>query len=210
MVEIDFSRFVEEICLLFQPLAKARGYEFEIGLSPLSQKVFIDKDSIEKVILNLMSNALKYSPERGGQIRAEVSEITEEGGRKGVELTVSNIGIGILPEDLPYVFDRFRQGKNNHRGGMGIGLSISRSAVLSHSGRIWVESVPGGLTSFHVFLPYGSSQFSPEDIDNKYENSDHISNYDSLAEFRPANAAGTGGVEREHLVLIVDDSSELR
>ena len=210
VVEIDFSRFVEEICLLFQPLAKARGYEFEIGLSPLSQKVFIDKDSIEKVILNLMSNALKYSPERGGQIRAEVSEIADEDGRKGVELTVSNIGIGILPEDLPYVFDRFRQGKNNHRGGMGIGLSISRSAVLSHSGRIWVESVPGGLTSFHVFLPYGSSQFSPEDIDNEYENSDHISNYDSLAEFRPANAAGTGGVDREHLVLIVDDSSELR
>lgn len=48
VVEIDFSRFVEEICLLFQPLAKARDYEFEMELSPLSQKVFIDKDSIEK------------------------------------------------------------------------------------------------------------------------------------------------------------------
>ena len=152
VVEIDFSRFVEEICLLFQPLARARDYEFEMELSPLSQKVFIDKDSIEKVILNLMSNALKYSPKRGGLIRAEVSEITDIDGRKGVELTVSNIGMGILPEDLPYIFDRFRQGRNNNRGGMGIGLSISRSAVLSHSGRIWAESVPGGLTSFHVFF----------------------------------------------------------
>ena len=210
VVEIDFSRFVEEICLLFQPLARARDYEFEMELSPLSQKVFIDKDSIEKVILNLMSNALKYSPKRGGLIRAEVSEITDIDGRKGVELTVSNIGMGILPEDLPYIFDRFRQGRNNNRGGMGIGLSISRSAVLSHSGRIWAESVPGGLTSFHVFLPYGNSQFSSKDIDNEYENSDHISNYDSLAEFRTTKAASIGGVEREHLVLIVDDSPELR
>lgn len=93
---------------------------------------------------------------------------------------------------------------------MGIGLSISRSAVLSHSGKIWAESVPGGITSFHVFLPYGCSQFSPDQIDRNYENSDHISNYDSLAEFRTSRAAGLGGVEREHLVLVVDDSADLR
>ena len=209
VVQIDFSRFVEEICLLFQPLAKARGYEFSVKLEPLSQKVFIDKDSIEKVILNLMSNAIKYSPERGGQISVEVSETSSPDGREGACLTVSNLGIGILPEDLPYVFDRFRQGRNNDRGGMGIGLSISRSAVLEHSGRIWVESVPGGMTSFHVFLPYGCSQFAPGDIDRDYENSDHISNYDSLAEFGGGHATA-GGVEREHLVLVVDDSAELR
>ena len=123
---------------------------------------------------------------------------------------MSNLGIGILPEDLPYIFDRFRQGRNNDRGGMGIGLSISRSAVLSHSGKIWAESVPGGMTTFHIFLPYGCSQFSPDQIDRNYENSDHISNYDSLAEFRTAHAAGLGGVEREHLVLVVDDSADLR
>lgn len=210
VVEIDFSRFVEEICLLFQPIARSRGYEFAVRLNPLSQKVFIDKDSIEKVILNLMSNAVKYSPDRGGQISAEVSEVTDDDGRSGAELTVSNLGIGILPEDLPYIFDRFRQGRNNDRGGMGIGLSISRSAVLSHSGRIWAESVPGGMTTFHIFLPYGCSQFSPDQIDRNYENSDHISNYDSLAEFRTAHAAGLGGVEREHLVLVVDDSADLR
>ena len=210
VVEIDFSRLVEEICLLFQPVAKIRGYDFKIEMSPLTQKVFIDKDNIEKVILNLMSNAFKYSPEKGGLIRVKISETTDKDGRNGVEFKVSNIGIGILPEDLPYIFDRFRQGKNNSRGGMGIGLSISRSAVLSHSGQIWAESVPGGLTSFFVFLPYGCSQFSSSDIDKNYENSDHISNYDPVAEFKTYNSTGTGGPEREHLVLIVDDNSELR
>ena len=209
VVEIDFARFAEEICLLFQPIAKARGYEFSISLNPLGQKLFIDKDRIEKVILNLMSNAIKYSPERGGKIDVNVEEIVVDG-VTGASLSVSNLGIGILPEDMPYIFDRFRQGRNNDRGGMGIGLSISRSAVLAHSGKIWAESVPGGETTFHVFLPYGCSQFSAEDIDRQYENSDHLSNYDSLAEFRTSHAAGTGGVEREHLVLIVDDSAELR
>ena len=67
VVQVDFSRFVEEICLLFQPVAKARGYEFSIETSPLGEGVYLDKDSIEKVILNLMSNAVKYSPERGGR-----------------------------------------------------------------------------------------------------------------------------------------------
>lgn len=210
VVEIDFARFVEEICLLFQPIAKTRGYEFSVQVNQLSQKVFIDKDSIEKVILNLMSNAVKYSPDRGGDIKVEVSECTDSENRQGVQLTVSNLGIGILPEDLPFIFDRFHQGSNNDRGGMGIGLSISRSAVLSHSGKIWAESVPGGITSFYMFLPYGCTQFSPEQIDREYENSDHISNYDSIAEFRTAHAGSHAGVEREHLVLVVDDSAELR
>ena len=213
VVQIDFSRFVEEICLLFQPLAKARGYEFHIRADELKEKLYIDKDSIEKVILNLMSNAMKYSPERGGEIDVKVCESEGsgvEGLGDGALLTVSNLGIGILPEDLPYVFDRFRQGRNNDRGGMGIGLSISRSAVLSHAGRIWAESVPGGLTSFYVFLPYGCSQFRPEEIDRSYENSDHISNYDPLTELTPSKFEGTGGVEREHQVLVVDDSQELR
>ena len=167
---------------------------------------------MEKVILNLMSNAMKYSPERGGQISVKVVEAADSDGRKGAELTVSNLGIGILPEDMPYIFDRFRQGKNNDRGGMGIGLSLSRSSVLAHSGCIWAESVPGGLTTFHVFLPYGCSQFSPEQIDRDYENSDNISNYDSLAEFQTAQPGMSGGAERGrvHLVLIVDDSAQLR
>lgn len=212
VVAIDFSRFVEEICLLFEPVAKAKGYEFSIETTALGENVYVDKNSMEKVILNLMSNAVKYSPERGGKIDVKVSETTDEDGRKGAELAVSNLGIGILPEDLPYIFDRFRQGKNNDRGGMGIGLSLSRSTVLAHSGQISAESVPGGVTTFRVFLPYGCSQFPPEYIDKDYENSDHLSNYDSIAEFRDraVNSTLSEGVEREHMVLIADDSSELR
>ncbi len=204
VVEVDFARFAEEICLLFQPLAASRGYEFNVNINPLPEKVFIDKEGMEKVILNLMSNAVKYSPERGGKIDVCLTS-TEE----GALFSVSNLGIGILPEDLPYVFDRFTQGKNNDRGGMGIGLSISKSVVLSHSGKIWAESVPGGETLFYVQIPYGSSHFKAEDIDKEYHNSDHISNYDSLAEFTPSFPGTVSGVERDKSVLVADDSKEL-
>ncbi len=206
VVEVDYSRFVQEICLLFQPLAKSRGYEFNLDIPDLPRKLYIDKDSMEKVILNLLSNAVKYSPQRGGKIDIVLKD-TED----GALLSVSNLGIGILPEDLPYVFERFRQGRNNDRGGMGIGLAISKSSVLSHSGKIWAESVPGGQTTFYVLLPYGSAHFAAEDIDRDYENSDHISNYDPLTEFLPSGVDGCkSGVEREHLVLVVDDNAELR
>ncbi len=204
VVEVDFSRFTEEICLLFQPLASSRGYEFNLKINTLPEKVFIDKDGMEKVILNLMSNAVKYSPERGGKIEVNLSS-TEN----GALLSVSNLGIGILPEDLPYVFDRFTQGKNNDRGGMGIGLSISKSVVLSHRGKIWAESVPGGETVFYVQIPYGSAHFKAEDIDKEYHNSDHISNYDSLAEFTPPIVGTVSGAERAESVLVADDSKEL-
>lgn len=206
VVEVDYSRFVQEICLLFQPLAKSRGFEFNLDIPELPRKVYIDKESMEKVILNLLSNAFKYSAQRGGKIDIILKD-TEE----GACLAVSNLGIGILPEDLPYVFDRFRQGRNNDRGGMGIGLAISKASVLSHSGRIWAESVPGGETTFHVLLPYGCAHFRSEDIDRDYENSDHISNYDPLSEFLPAGyIGGKSGAEREHLILVVDDNAELR
>ncbi len=204
VVEVDFARFAEEICLLFQPLASSRGYEFNVKINHLEQKVFIDKDGMEKVILNLMSNAVKYSPERGGKIDVSLTSTDE-----GALFSVSNLGIGILPEDLPYVFDRFRQGKNNDRGGMGIGLSISKSVVLSHSGKIWAESVPGGVTAFYVLIPYGCAHFKAEDIDRGYRNSDYIANYDSLAEFMSPEVGVVSGVEREKSVLIADDSKEL-
>lgn len=212
VVETDFSRFVEEICLLFQPVAKSKGITFEVSAGPLSEKVFMDKNQIEKVILNLLSNAIKYSPEQGGMIKVRVSEAAGDGDRpSGARLEISNLGIGILPEDLPHIFDRFTQGRNNDRGGMGIGLAISKHAVLSHSGTIEAESVPGGTTVFRVFLPYGDKHFPADVIDRNYRNSDYLSNYDSLSELTELpHFNGANGVERAYQVLVVDDNQELR
>ena len=109
-----------------------------------------DPDRIRQLLDNLIENALKYSP---GE-----SPVVVRVGREGDEvgLSVTDHGIGILPEDIPHVFERFRRGGNvDHRrfGGIGLGLFICHGIVEQHGGRIWVESVPGKETTFHVRLP---------------------------------------------------------
>ncbi len=110
--------------------------------------LFADLGQIRRVLLNLLDNALKYTPENG---KVSVS-IWQEGGQ--IKMEVADNGIGIPAEDLPRVFDRFyRVEQSRHRGGFGLGLSIAQSIVQAHKGRIDVKSAPREGTSFLVSLP---------------------------------------------------------
>ena len=110
--------------------------------------VSADPDRLERIITNLVSNALKFSqPETEVLIRAK---------RKNGEVltSVSDRGIGIAPEDIPYIFERFHEPKvRPERRGLGLGLYITKMLVEAHGGRIWVESEVGKGTSFHFRLP---------------------------------------------------------
>jgi signal transduction histidine kinase len=111
--------------------------------------VLADRQRLEQVLGNLLSNALRYTPE-GGIVRVAAFPEGAE-----VRLEVRDTGIGIDPEDLPHVFDRFFTGeksRNRSAGGSGLGLSIVKALVERQGGRIRVESVPGEGTSFSVFL----------------------------------------------------------
>ncbi len=212
VVEVDFCRFVEETVMLFVPYMKSRGISFSLDKPESPVMVYIDKDQMEKVIMNLMSNAIRYSPESGeGRITVSI-EKDDTAGYPGVLLSVSNTGIGIMPEDLTRIFERFHQGANNNtRKGMGIGLAISRHIVSDHGGEIYAESVPGKQTVFHVRLRLGDAHFSDDEIDRSYSNSDDISNYDKLPEITSVMTEGqccSGG--RTYTALIADDSTELR
>ncbi len=108
-----------------------------------------DRVRVEQVVMNLLSNALKYG---AGQPVDVIASRTSE----GVRLVVKDHGIGIKPEDQPFVFDRFSRfvSARNH-GGFGLGLWISREIVAAHGGRIELESNPGSGASFSVVLPVG-------------------------------------------------------
>jgi two-component system sensor histidine kinase BaeS len=111
---------------------------------------YLDKDKISQVVVNLMSNALKYTPRNGG---VEVQVFEEE---TYVELRVKDTGIGISETDLPYVFERFYradESRNKLTGGAGIGLTISKSIVEAHGGNITVDSIIGKGTKFVVKIP---------------------------------------------------------
>ena len=107
-----------------------------------------DPDRLERIVMNLLSNALKYSsPETKVRVRAEM--VGEE-----VVISVSDQGMGIAQEDLPHVFERFYRGTGARRAeGVGLGLYITKMLVETHGGRIWVQSKPGKGSTFSFSLP---------------------------------------------------------
>ena len=134
-----------------RPSAAAKGISVEMAVDPAAGLVPGDAARLEQVVGNLLSNAVKFTPD-GGRITVSAS-------RDGdwVELTVGDTGIGISPEFLPHVFDRFRQedaGTKRRYGGLGLGLAIVRHLVELHGGTVSARSDgPGRGSTFIVRLP---------------------------------------------------------
>jgi signal transduction histidine kinase len=132
------------------PLAEARHVRLTTTVLEDLPDLEVDPDRLGQVLHNLLSNALRFTPEGG--------EITLSAERHGAEawLRVRDSGPGIAHDDLPYVFERFyRTDKARQRleGGTGLGLSIARSLVEAHGGRLWAESAPGQGATFVIALP---------------------------------------------------------
>lgn len=121
-----------------------------VAADPLLPKIFVDPKRIRQVLANLLSNALRFTPQ-DGQIRVEISRVGEE-----VELRVTDSGPGIASEDLPHIFERFYRGdraRSRTVGGSGLGLAIAKQWVEAHGGRIWAENRETGGARFFVRLP---------------------------------------------------------
>jgi signal transduction histidine kinase len=114
-------------------------------------EITADSDKISRVFINLLSNALKYTPD-GGSIRIAVSKE-----KKNAVIKIADTGTGIAKEDIPYVFERFYRtdlSRSSQSGGAGIGLTIVKAIVQMHHGEITLESEPGKGTEFRIALPY--------------------------------------------------------
>lgn len=146
--EFDITALTESILLNFE--MEALKKDIRLDLSGVAQKIQADKDKISQLIINLISNALKFTPE-GGSIQVLIASSARD-----IKLSVNDTGQGISSDDLPYVFERFyRADKSRNRitGGSGIGLAISKAIVEAHKGSISVESKVGIGTTFTVILP---------------------------------------------------------
>jgi signal transduction histidine kinase len=106
-----------------------------------------DPQSLERIVVNLLSNALKYAPPPAPVV---VSAVAQD---RDVVLSVADGGPGISPEDLPHLFEKyFRASGTREKEGLGLGLYSTRLLVEAHGGRIWVDSAVGRGTTFHVAL----------------------------------------------------------
>lgn len=127
-------------------LAQSHKVSIEVNSPKTIPEVLADRDRLEQVITNLLSNALKYSPPEG------VVQIKVQPANGTIRVCVSDQGPGIPADQLNHVFDRFRQLQGAKKG-TGLGLTICRALIEQHGGRIWVESEPGHGASFLFELP---------------------------------------------------------
>lgn len=131
-------------------LKRAADYELVFNVSGSSHLIHGDEKMLETVIMNLLANALKYSP-----LKSRV-ELTLDSTNDQIILQVRDHGIGIPPDDLPHIFEPFYRGSNfGQISGIGLGLTIVRDGVEAHNGKIEVSSAPGQGTTFTIQLPRG-------------------------------------------------------
>lgn len=154
--EIDLVPFVGEIKSYFDSMASVRAIAYTFTSSIKQCTLWIDPDLLEKVFVNLLSNAFKFTPE-GGSVRIE---LTEEEDR--VFIQVIDTGSGIQPGNLLHLFDRFYT--EDRSMGTGIGLHLVKEYIHMHGGEIRVESEPGQRTTFTVCLRKGKAHFEDSDL----------------------------------------------
>ena len=154
--EIDLVPFVGEIKSYFDSMGSVRAVSYTFTSSMKQCTLWIDPDLLEKVLVNLLSNAFKFTPE-GGSVRIE---LTEEEDR--VFIRVIDTGSGIQPGNLPHLFDRFYT--EDRSMGTGIGLQLVKEYIHMHGGEIHVKSEPGQRTTFTVCLRKGKAHFEDSDL----------------------------------------------
>lgn len=154
---MDLVTILNEVITKMQMNIKRKGQILKVNIPQKSPEVFVDKDKIEQVFQNILSNANKYTP-KGGKIFIDLFYTD-----KRVNITFKDTGIGIPKEDLPRIFERFyRVDKTRSRemGGTGLGLSIAHEIILAHDGEIKIDSEPGKGTCVTIRIPAISQEFS--------------------------------------------------
>ncbi|MEK6346702.1 MAG: ATP-binding protein [Burkholderia sp.] len=154
----DLAALTRDIASPFRSMIERGGLAFEVRCDALASPVHVDADLWEKIVSNLLSNAFKFT--LTGAIRVR---LRQEPGHAVLE--VSDTGIGVSPDDLPRLFERFYRAAS-HGGrsmeGAGIGLALARELVQLHGGRIEAHSEPGRGTALTIRLPFGQAHLPPE------------------------------------------------
>jgi signal transduction histidine kinase len=148
---LNLNEVVDDVVGMFQVVARARHLTLVRETPAEAPIIHGDRDRLGQALSNLISNAVKFTPE-GGQIR-----VTMEVQPDSVHLCVRDTGPGIPNDAIPHLFDRFWQASRHDARGLGLGLTIAKAIVDAHSGDIAVDSALNRGTTFRVTLPRGEA-----------------------------------------------------
>jgi signal transduction histidine kinase/HD-GYP domain-containing protein (c-di-GMP phosphodiesterase class II) len=147
---VDLNRVIEHVSQIMSPTTEKKTIRLDLHLPPEPVVIYADDGMLQQLLLNLVNNAVKFTPE-GGSVNVGVSD-----GDSSIEIVVQDNGIGIPQSEIDRIFDGFYQvdsSATRRYGGVGLGLAIVNNIVEWHDGRIWVESDEGSGTRFTVNLP---------------------------------------------------------
>jgi len=163
----DVMQYINQTALCLEPLLAQRNLDFNIQCSPRSMMGWIDTDKLDKIIYNLLSNAAKYTTSPGQVSLSVMTNKTYD----HIIIKVSDTGIGIPPNKIKHLFERFYDGDYRQMKviGTGLGLALTRDLVYLHNGTIDCESVEGKGTTFTVRLPINKEAFAANQIDEHHQ-----------------------------------------
>ncbi|MCM8786953.1 MAG: ATP-binding protein [Candidatus Omnitrophica bacterium] len=147
---IDILDVIEKVVKILEPQAKKKAILVTLNIPLNLPKVLADQNRISQVILNLLDNAIKYTPDKG---KVTISAASKD---KFIQVDISDTGIGIPEDAIPHIFERFYRvdkARSRELGGTGLGLSIVKHIILNHGGNVWVESKVSYGSTFSFTLP---------------------------------------------------------
>jgi signal transduction histidine kinase len=223
----DLSQLTVQLASVFRSAAERAGLQLIVACPPLPQPVFVDRDMWEKIVLNLISNALKSTFE--GEIRVTLASHEES-----AQLTIADTGTGIAADQLDRLFERFRRiegARRRSHEGSGIGLALVKELVELHGGAIAVESTEGAGTRFIVTIPFGQKHLSHGQVLTDRVNpvrvresaeayvrealgwlpgQDRLQGHVTLMADGDERAVDLEPGEKKPIVLLVDDNADMR
>lgn len=211
--EGDVVPFVQNICNSFLMLSEKKGVSFSFTSARPSLGMAFDADKLGKVVMNLLSNAFKFTPDGG---RVAVSLDVPDRRPEVLEIRVADTGIGISDADKVHIFERFYQAEHGNETlsstGSGIGLSLVRDFVTLHGGTVRVADNPGGGTVFVVDIPLRHTAPAPSGVTSADGEASGAQPAAAPAGVRPAAPASASAdapdKTKKPLVLVVDDSRD--
>jgi signal transduction histidine kinase/DNA-binding response OmpR family regulator len=216
----DLVEFLRRTVMSLESWAERKKITLLFNADIEAAEGYFDHDKLEKIVNNLMSNALKFTPD-GGRVAVAVTQVriqdTESRPQNstqhnGIAIAVTDTGSGITAEHLPHIFDRFYRVDDTHTTeGTGIGLALTKELVELHRGTIRVGSTPGEGTVLTVELPTSRAAYRPEQIVDKSPGHEKVDITPvGLTAEGPKGSPTSGPNNGRPIILIVEDNADLR